>query len=254
MPRLDQLLVQQGFAHSRTQAQKLIASRCVEVFTQGLWQVCSKPASQFDTAPNLRIAALDELQFASRAGLKLQRALEQLNWTVEGDWLDVGQSTGGFTDCLLKAGARQVVGIEVGRDQLIERLRSDPRVKCLEGINARALPLEQLHPLAPSGFTGAVMDVSFISQTLIHPELAKLMPPGSRLVSLVKPQFEAGPEFLGKGGIVSDPAAYERVQEKITASLLSEGFKVLDYFASAITGGDGNREFFVAAYLAGPQA
>ena len=109
-----------------------------------------------------------------------------------------------------------MVGIEVGRDQLIERLRSDPRVKCLEGINARALPREQLlHPLAPSGFTGAVMDVSFISQTLIHPELAKLMPPGSRLLSLVKPQFEAGPEFLGKGGIVSDPPLMSACRKKL---------------------------------------
>jgi len=254
MPRLDQLLVQQGFAQSRTQAQKLIANGCVAIHSQGLWQACTKPATQLDTSTALKVTELDELQFASRAGLKLQHALTQLNWPISGSWLDVGQSTGGFTDCLLKAGACQVVGVEVGRDQLIARLRSDPRVACLEGVNARALPLEQLHRLAPGGFTGAVMDVSFISQTLIHPELAKLMPAGSRLLSLVKPQFEAGPEFLGKGGIVSDPAAYERVHAKIDASLRQSGFVLMDYFASAITGGDGNREFFAAAYLAGPQA
>ncbi len=247
MPRLDQLLVQQGLAHSRTQAQKLIASHCVEIFTQGLWQVCSKPASQFDTPPTLRIAALDELQFASRAGLKLQRALEHLNWPISGSWLDIGQSTGGFTDCLLTTGACSVIGIEVGKEQLIERLRSDPRVTCLEGINARALPQEKLSSLAPTGFSGAVMDVSFISQTLIHPELAKALPAGGRLLSLVKPQFEAGPEYLGKGGIINNPAAYDKVQTKIIASLQVLGFEVVNYFASAITGGDGNREFFVAA-------
>ncbi|HMW47305.1 MAG TPA: TlyA family RNA methyltransferase [Cellvibrionaceae bacterium] len=247
MPRLDQLLVQQGLAHSRTQAQKLIASRCVEVFTQGLWQVCSKPASQFDAPPALRIAALDELQFASRAGLKLQRALQHLNWPISGSWLDIGQSTGGFTDCLLQAGASQVIGIEVGKDQLIERLRTDPRVICLEGINGRALPIEKLNPLAPAGFSGAVMDVSFISQTLIHPQLARVLPPGGKLLSLVKPQFEAGPEYLGKGGLINNPAAFEKVQAKIIASMLQLGFELVDYFDSAITGGDGNREFFVAA-------
>lgn len=247
MPRLDQLLVQQGLAHSRTQAQKLIASHCVEVLTQGLWQVCSKPATQFDTPPALRIAALDELQFASRAGLKLQRALEHLNWPIRGSWLDIGQSTGGFTDCLLTMGANQVIGIEVGKDQLIERLRADPRVACLEGINARALPIETLQSLTPAGFNGAVMDVSFISQTLIHPQLARALPLGARLISLVKPQFEAGPEYLGKGGLINNSAAYEKVQIKIISSLEELGFAVEDYFASAITGGDGNREFFVAA-------
>lgn len=251
MPRLDQLLVQQGLVHSRTQAQKLIANGCVEIHSHGQWLPCTKPAAPCDASALLRIAELAELQFASRAGLKLQRALQRLGWPISGNWLDVGQSTGGFTDCLLQAGASKVVGIEVGRDQLIERLRRDPRVVCLEGVNARALPLEPLKGLTADGFSGAVMDVSFISQTLIHPELGKLLPPGSRLLSLVKPQFEAGPEYLGKGGIVSDPVAFERVQEKITASLLSKGFKVLDYFASAITGGDGNREFFVAACLDG---
>jgi 23S rRNA (cytidine1920-2'-O)/16S rRNA (cytidine1409-2'-O)-methyltransferase len=253
MPRLDQLLVQQGFAQSRTQAQKLITGECVQVFAQGQWQLCTKPASQFDAIPQLRITGLDELQFASRAGLKLQRALEHLGLaTLSGTWLDVGQSTGGFTDCLLKAGASCVIGIEVGKDQLIARLRQHPQVVCLEGINARQLPLQRLGALVPEGFTGAVMDVSFISQTLIHPELTKLLPPGSRLLSLVKPQFEAGPEFLGKGGIIKDgliddASAYTRVQSKITTSLEQCAFQVEDYFASALKGGDGNQEFFVAA-------
>ncbi|HEY6530273.1 MAG TPA: TlyA family RNA methyltransferase [Cellvibrionaceae bacterium] len=248
MPRLDQLLVQQGYVQSRTQAQKLITSECVQVFAQGQWQLCTKPASQFEVIPQLRINTLDELQFASRAGLKLQRALKHLKWApLAGTWLDIGQSTGGFTDCLLQAGVRRVIGIEVGKDQLIARLRHHPQVVCLEGINARHLPLQALDALAPEGFTGAVMDVSFISQTLIHSELTKLMPPSSLLLSLVKPQFEAGPEFLGKGGLINDTSVYTRVQTKITASLTQCAFHLEDYFASAIKGGDGNQEFFVAA-------
>ncbi|MEY4590539.1 MAG: hypothetical protein RL497_2615 [Pseudomonadota bacterium] len=249
MPRLDQILVQQGIASSRTQAQKLINSDCVEVFAQGAWQLCNKPASQFAEAPQLRVSSLDELQFVSRAGLKLQRALAHLSWApLAGTWLDVGQSTGGFTECLLHAGASRVVGIEVGRDQLAAPLRNHPNVLCLEGINARQLPLHTLHALAPEGFAGVVMDVSFISQTLIHPELAKLMPPHCPLLSLVKPQFEAGPAHLGKGGLVKDVAVYAQVQAKITQSLSDNGFRLHDYFSSAIKGGDGNQEFFVAAY------
>lgn len=248
MARLDQLLLQQGLAASRTQAQKLIHGCCVEVFAQGQWQTCTKPASDFVDMPQLRIKPLDELQFASRAGLKLQRALEHLGWnSITGTWLDVGQSTGGFTDCLLQSGADRIIGIEVGSNQLLPRLRNHPQVVCLEGINARHLPLQTLNEQAPEGFAGVVMDVSFISQTLIHPELAKVMAPHCRLLSLVKPQFEAGPEFIGKGGIIHDTQAFVRVEAKITASLAACGFKVVGYFASAISGGDGNQEFFVAA-------
>lgn len=248
MPRLDQLLVQQGIVNSRTQAQKLISAACVEIFAQGHWQVCTKPASSFDAAAQLRVAPLPELQFASRAGLKLQGALEHLGLRkVQGTWLDVGQSTGGFTDCLLQAGADLIVGIEVGSNQLVPRLRQDKRVVCLEGINARQLPIARLLELIPESLSGVVMDVSFISQALIHPELAKLMPPGCPLLSLVKPQFEAGPEFIGKGGIVSSAKAYLRVRQRIEESLLSCGFSLQDYFPSPIRGGDGNQEFFVLA-------
>ena len=136
----------------------------------------------------------------------------------------------------------------MGRDQLVPRLRNHPQVECLEGINARELPLHQLHAQVPEGFAGVVMDVSFISQTLIHPELARLIPAGCPLLSLVKPQFEAGPGYLGKGGLINNPEAYPLVREKIIASLTHCGFRLHDYFASAINGGDGNQEFFVAAF------
>lgn len=248
MPRLDQLLVQQGIVSSRTQAQKLITAACVEIFAQGHWQVCTKPSSAFDSAAQVRVAPLPELQFASRAGLKLQGALAHVGrQNISGIWLDVGQSTGGFTDCLLQAGASLVVGIEVGSDQLVPRLRQDKRVVCLEGINARQLPIERLRELMTEPLCGVVMDVSFISQTLIHPELAKLMPAGCPLLSLVKPQFEAGPEFIGRGGIVSGAQAYPRVKLRIEESLLTCGFSLQDYFPSPIRGGDGNEEFFVMA-------
>lgn len=241
-------MVQQGIVSSRTQAQKLINAACVEFFAQGHWQVCTKPASSFDTTTQLRVAPLPELQFASRAGLKLQGALEHVGLQkIDGCWLDVGQSTGGFTDCLLQAGANRVIGIEVGKDQLLPHLRQDAKVLCLEGINARQLPIEHLLGLLAEPLAGVVMDVSFISQTLIHPELAKLMPPGCPLLSLVKPQFEAGPEHIGKGGIVSSAAVYPLVQQRMESSLLSCGFTVQDYFPSPIRGGDGNAEFFVLA-------
>jgi 23S rRNA (cytidine1920-2'-O)/16S rRNA (cytidine1409-2'-O)-methyltransferase len=162
--------------------------------------------------------------------------------------LDVGQSTGGFTDCLLQHGAARVVGIEVGHDQLHPRLRQDPRVICLEGYNARALePSLRDHTPEALGFELAVMDVSFISQTLILPSLAPLLRPEGLLITLVKPQFEAGPEHIGKGGLVRDSAIYERIRQKIEACCRDNNLLPCWWSESPITGGDGNREFLLAA-------
>jgi len=164
--------------------------------------------------------------------------------------LDVGISTGGFTDCLLQAGATRVVGVDVGHGQLAARLQDDPRVLLREGINARQLDAAELLPLNDGQpFDLAVMDVSFISQTLVLPVLAPLLKPGGLLLSLVKPQFEVGREGISKGGIVRDPALYAGVQERVTATAREAGFTPLDWFDSPIAGGDGNREFFLYARL-----
>ena len=147
------------------------------------------------------------------------------------------------------------MGIEVGHGQLVDVLRNDPRVVCLEGINARALPISLLeYSPAQQGFDIAVMDVSFISQTRILPALAPLLKPGGYLISLVKPQFEVGPGGLGKGGIVRDERLYPQVEQLITTCCQTLGLTVCGYFDSPITGGDGNREFFIWAQLKAPSS
>jgi len=165
--------------------------------------------------------------------------------------LDVGQSTGGFTDCLLQQGAARVVGVDVGHGQLNARLRADPRVLCVEKLNARELSAQALvaaggEPAAPP-FDLIVGDLSFISQTLVWPALQPLLAPQGHLLMLVKPQFELQPEQIGKGGLVRDPASYALVEARMRQACAALGWLVLDYFESPITGGDGNREFFVWA-------
>lgn len=247
--RLDQLLIHKSLARSRTQAQKLIAAGQVLVATAGDWQVVTKVAGQFDEFTEVKVNLGDEERFVSRAGLKLEGALQHLNLDVTGlTCLDVGQSTGGFTDCLLQKGAKKVVGIDVGHTQLAASLRGDARVICIEGINARELPIEDIFDYNDGRlFPLAVMDVSFISQTLILEGLAHCMSKQSRLVSLVKPQFEVGPNGLAKGGIVKDESLFAEVQGNVQSAAENAGFTVLDFFPSSIDGGDGNKEFFLFA-------
>ena len=159
----------------------------------------------------------------------------------------MGQSTGGFTDCLLQSGIQQVVGIEVGHDQLAPRLREDSRVICLEGYNARELKPELLDYTGGTGFDLAVMDVSFISQTLILDSLASLLRKNGLLITLVKPQFEVGPSHVGKGGIVRDSSLYPKVRQRIEHQLSDLGFEPIDFRESPVLGGDGNREFVLVA-------
>lgn len=248
MQRLDLLLVERGLAETRTRAQRLIKDGRVEAELTG-WQRLDKPSIKLPLDTPLRVEASAEDRFVSRGALKLQHALETLKPMLTGiTAIDVGQSTGGFTDCLLQHDVARVIGIEVGHDQLHPSLRNDPRVVCLEGYNARALqPDLLLHTTDAHGFDLAVMDVSFISQSLILPSLAPLIRPQGWLITLVKPQFEAGPEHIGKGGLVRDPAVYADVRQKIEACCRDNGLQPCWWSESPITGGDGNHEFLLAA-------
>ena len=250
MERIDRLLVSQGIISSRTQAQRLISEGRVRVNDGSHWETPLKPSHKFSEGAELHIETNETDRYVSRGGLKLAGALEKSALDITGfTVIDVGQSTGGFTDCVLQAGAGKVVGIEVGHDQLVSSLREDDRVLCLEGVNARALPKEALLAYTDDkqGFNLAVMDVSFISQTKILPSLIPLLKSGGYLVSLVKPQFEVGKAGLGKGGIVRDESLYPGVKKDIKEQCESLGMAVVDYFKSPVKGGDGNREFFIVA-------
>lgn len=258
MQRLDLLLVQRGLCDSRARAQRVIREGRVQIrpTPSAAWQVADKVGLKLSELTELSLTAADEDRFVSRGALKLLPALQQFCPDLKGQVaLDVGQSTGGFTDCLLQQGTARVVGIEVGHDQLAARLREDPRVICLEGYNARALGLELLgYTSGQGGFDLAVMDVSFISQTLILDSLAPLLREGGLLFTLIKPQFEVGPEHVGKGGIVRNPALYAEVCERIQAQCQALGLKPLRLDESPILGGDGNHEFvLVARKQSGPE-
>ncbi len=244
MQRADVLLVERGFAASRTAAQSLIDA--------GRVTADGKPVgkSSLKLPPDAEISITpDEAdRYVSRGGLKLAGALVHTGLNVTGMLaLDVGISTGGFTDCLLQAGARKVIGVEVGHDQLHPRLLADPRVAQFEGVNARHLDATVIAPAQDGPIELVVGDVSFISLTLVLPAIASVLQSGARLLFLVKPQFEVGPQRIGKGGIVRDDSCYPEVEQKIRTAAAAAGFEVLDYLASPITGGDGNREFFIYA-------
>ena len=247
--RADQLLVDRGLAASRAQAQRLIASGVQWRAGAGDFKPVRKNGEELPEAAELVLLDAAEARYVSRGGLKLEGALKRAGWDVSG-WrcLDVGQSTGGFTDCLLQQGAAQVVGIDVGHHQLHPRLRSDARVVCIEGLNARELQAGDARiPDAQAGFDLLVGDVSFISLTLVLPGVVPLLKPGGRLLMLVKPQFELQPGQVGKGGIVRDPSCYPVVEQRIRSALADLGMQVQAWFDSPIEGGDGNREFFVQA-------
>lgn len=247
MQRLDILLVERGLTDSRARAQRLIKEGRVRI-NAGSWQPVTKPGLKLPPDTRIEVEHSEADRYVSRGALKLIPALKQFALPLADKVaIDVGQSTGGFTDCLLQHGIAKVIGIEVGHDQLAPRLRQDPRVVCLEGYNARELRPELLNYTAGIGFDLAVMDVSFISQTLILDSLAPLLRPGGLLITLVKPQFEVGPENIGKGGIVRDERLYPEVLQRIQTQLEHLGFQLVDYRPSPILGGDGNREFVLVA-------
>jgi 23S rRNA (cytidine1920-2'-O)/16S rRNA (cytidine1409-2'-O)-methyltransferase len=234
--RLDELLVARGLAPSRSAARGLIMARLVRVDDQ----VSDKAGTL--TRPEARVEVKQRPRFVSRGGEKLVHALEVFALDVTGaSALDVGASTGGFVDCLLQAGAARVIALDVGRGQLEGGLRNDPRVFPLDRVNARYLTPEQL-PFIPDLFT---MDVSFISVTKVLPAVVGAMAPAYRGIVLMKPQFEAGPERVGKGGVVRDAAVHRDI-------LLELGRFVIDHLEaelhgvtdSGLLGADGNREFF----------
>lgn len=239
--RADQLLVERGLAASRSQAQRLIASG-VRWLDRGAWKRVAKNGDELPAAAQLELADRAEARYVSRGGLKLEGALRASGIDVAGlRCLDVGQSTGGFTDCLLQHGAAQVTGVDVGHGQLHERVRGDPRVIAIEKVNARELAAARVG----GDFDLVTGDLSFISLTLVMPALVPLLRPGGAMLLLVKPQFELQPGQIGKRGIVTDPAHYAVVEERIRACCASLGLEVRGWYDSVVAGGDGNREFFV---------
>jgi 23S rRNA (cytidine1920-2'-O)/16S rRNA (cytidine1409-2'-O)-methyltransferase len=240
--RADQLLVAQGLAPTRSAAQRLIERGAVRWRAAGSWAVPRKAGEELPPGCEVEVTDDAELRWASRSGLKLDAALARTGIDVKGKaCLDLGQSTGGFTDVLLARGAARVVGIDVGHGQLHPRLRADARVSCVEGVNARALRAAQL---PQPHFDLALADLSFISLTLVLPAIAPL---ADEHLLLVKPQFELQPADIGKRGLVTDAAAHARVEQRLRAACADARLAVRDYFQSAIAGGDGNTEFFVWA-------
>ena len=246
--RADTLLVQRGLAASRTQAQRLIGEGRVLVDGKAI----AKPSLELPADAVLTVVEDESDRYVSRGGLKLAGALAHTGLAVTGRiCLDVGQSTGGFTDCLLQAGATQVVGVDVGHGQLHAKLKNDARVTALEGINCRALSAADLGDAMPTGgFDLIVGDVSFISMTLVLPQLPALLAADGDLLLLIKPQFEVGPHNIGKGGIVRDPTLYREVEGRFLDLARQLDLTAKAWLDSPITGGgvgniEGNREFFI---------
>jgi 23S rRNA (cytidine1920-2'-O)/16S rRNA (cytidine1409-2'-O)-methyltransferase len=249
--RIDQLLVHRQLASTRSQAQRLIVGG-VEWLQGEAWKRVMKNGDEVPDGAQVRLLDDAEARYVSRGGLKLEAALARTRVSVQGKTcLDVGQSTGGFTDCLLQAGASRVVGVDVGQGQLHASLREDARVLCVEKVNARdpealALALEDDEALN-TGFDLLVGDLSFISQTLVLPAVVPLLKSGGHLLMLVKPQFELQPGQVGKGGIVRDASLYPFIEQRLRDACSALDLSVQDWFDSAIEGGDGNREFFIHA-------
>ncbi|MEL0636131.1 TlyA family RNA methyltransferase [Marinomonas sp. TI.3.20] len=249
MIRIDLLLTEQGLAKSRSQAQTFISEGRVSFKQEEKWVAVTKPSLKLEPECELKIVAVHADRYVSRGALKLEGALKYTKIDISGfKVLDVGQSTGGFSDCAIQHGAEHVVGVEVGHDQLDKRLREDSRVTCLEGINARHLTADDLtHHFPSGGFDLVVMDVSFISQTKILPQLPALLKPCGDLITLVKPQFEVGKEFIGKGGLVKNKQRVKQLEEDIQQFIKNIGMVVKCYIESPIKGGDGNQEFLLWA-------
>ena len=268
--RADLFLVEHGFATTRSQAQRLIAAgvqwRVVvdEAEVAAPWKRVAKNGDEIADAADVEVLDNTEAKYISRGGLKLEGALKATGLDVTGlRCLDIGQSTGGFTDCLLQHGAAQVVGVDVGHGQLHASMREDERVVCLEGINARSITAPELiaacariysatgefdaenEPEIDPLFDFLTGDLSFISLTLVLPAVVRLLKAEGHLLMLVKPQFELQPGQIGKGGIVRDAAHFEFVEKRLRDCCAELGIAVLGWMQSSIDGGDGNREFFI---------
>ena len=239
--RADLALVEQGLAPSREKARALILAGEVLAGDRPV----EKAGDLVDPGAELRLRSAP-MPYVSRGGVKLAHALDTFALDPRGlVALDVGASTGGFTDVLLQRGAARVVALDVGHGQLAWSLRTDPRVVVLEKINARTLRRDQLGPDAPDHFALITIDVSFISLRLVLPALVPLLDRTGQLIALVKPQFEAGRGDVGAGGIVRDPAIHDRVVEEVTAEAQRLGLARVGLTPSPIEGADGNKEFLV---------
>lgn len=239
--RLDTLVLEHGLAISIEKARALIMAGQVVVGDHTV----DKAGQLVAIDAEIRLKG-ENLPFVSRGGLKLRRALDEFGVDVTGlVAVDVGSSTGGFTDCLLQAGAARVFAVDVGYSQLAWKLQQDPRVVSMERTNIRTVTPDQLddEPVL------AVIDASFISLSKVLPATVGLLKPGGRIIALIKPQFEVGRGEVGKGGIVRDPAAHEKVIEDVRRTASDLGLKVAGLCSSPITGADGNREFLILLEL-----
>jgi 23S rRNA (cytidine1920-2'-O)/16S rRNA (cytidine1409-2'-O)-methyltransferase len=233
--RLDQLLVGRGFFRSREQARRAILAGQVKIGTR----IAAKPSELLDD--QTAVAIKPTRKYVGRGALKLESALDHFHVDLQGKTaLDIGASTGGFTDCMLQRGAKKVYAVDVGYGQLDWKLRNDPRVVVREKINARFLTRDQVQELVDI----CVIDVSFISLSLILPNAVALLKPDGVILALIKPQFELQRPEVGKGGIVHDPRLHQKAQDKIVAFVTDLGHVVAGIAPSAVKGADGNQEFF----------
>ena len=243
--RIDNLLVKFGFADSPKKAQALVMSGVVLVDEQRI----AKPSQEFPESAKIRLKIeAGDLRYVGRGGLKLEKALEEFNIRPDGYvCLDVGASTGGFTDCLLQNGAEQVYAVDAGTNQLAWKIRSDRRVEVFENVNARYLKQEDFG----RRFDLIVMDVSFISVTKILPALRELLAENGKIVVLIKPQFEVAKEDVEAGGIVNDPEKHQAVIEKVNSFAQNINLQFLQIIDSPILGATGNKEFLALYERAG---
>lgn len=242
--RLDLFLVDKAYAESRQKAQRLIKNGCVSIDGKALTKASEDIDDSIDHL--VELTETDNEKYVSRGGLKLEGALDSFGVSTQGKiCIDIGASTGGFTDCLLQKGAEKVYAFDAGSGQLHTKLRSDPRVVSKEGFNARYITPDDVGEAVDL----AVMDVSFISQTLIIPSIVKLLKPSGTFVTLIKPQFEAGRSALGKNGIVKHKEDILNAVMKVLDCAYENGLSFDGLALSPIKGGDGNEEFLAAFSL-----
>jgi 23S rRNA (cytidine1920-2'-O)/16S rRNA (cytidine1409-2'-O)-methyltransferase len=236
--RIDALLAERGLASSRTSATESVRAGRIRIGRDG--PLAQKPSQL--VAEDAELLVVEQPLFVSRGGIKLENALDAFGTEVAGlDCLDVGASTGGFTDCLLKRGAARVIALDVARGQLDWGLRNDPRVEVVERRNARDLDPAEL----PFAVELVTVDVSFISLAKLLPAIARCVADSGELLALVKPQFELGPERVGKGGVVRDPAARRDALRSVATSATAAGLAVGGFASSGLPGPKGNRETFI---------
>lgn len=247
--RLDQLIILKGLAPSRSKAKELIESGSVLIKRGHEWVVVTSASHKTNGADEVKIKESSILKYVSRGGLKLEGALKDFSISVEGlRAFDIGQSTGGFTDCLLQHGAKEVLGIDVGHDQLHEKLKSDSRVLFFEGVHiSRLFEKDEIMARLNKGFDLCVIDVSFISILKVFEVLRELSAENFQVLGLIKPQFEVGKSALSKAGVVKDQKLLKETVDQVVEHIRELGFEVKGMVPSPVKGTDGNQEFWCLA-------